>query len=145
HGKTSSVSSIPFLVRQITTRLLITAAMTPITSECGIVTKPAPGVMATKPTTAPIQAPIAEGFLPRNISKNTQDMAAAADAVVVVAKAYAAKALAPPADPALKPNHPSQSKPVPSNTSLMRAGTCDCSLRFPRYKADAKAAHPADI
>src|SRR5690606_38818535 len=115
HGKTSSVSSIPFLVRQITTRLLITAAMTPITSECGIVTKPAPGVMATKPTTAPIQAPIAEGFLPRNISKNTQAMPAAADAVVV-AKAYAAKALAPPADPALKPNHPNHSKPVPSNT-----------------------------
>ncbi|MNN43502.1 hypothetical protein D3C81_1577420 [compost metagenome] len=54
---------------------------------CGILTKPAAGVIATKPTTAPIHAPIAEGFFPRMISTNIHAIAAMADAVVVVAKA----------------------------------------------------------
>src|SRR5690606_21579358 len=115
-GKTSNVSSIPFFVLQITTKLLITAATIPITNECGIVTKPAAGVIATNPTTAPIQAPIAEGFFPRRMSKKIQAIAAAADAVVVVPNAEAASSLAPPAEPALNPNHPNHSKPVPKMT-----------------------------
>ncbi|MNT06144.1 hypothetical protein D3C72_1407980 [compost metagenome] len=84
--------------------------------ECEMVTKPAAGVMATNPTTAPIQAPIADGFLPRMISTNIQAIAATADAVVVVAKAYAARLFAPPAEPALNPNQPNQSKAVPKIT-----------------------------
>src|SRR5690606_8928163 len=115
-GNTSSVSSIPFFVLHTTTMLEITAATTPITNEWGIVTNPAAGVIATKPTTAPIQAPIAEGFLFLSRSKNIQAIAAAAEAVVVVAKAEAANSLAPPADPALNPNHPNQSRPVPRMT-----------------------------
>ena len=41
---------------------------------------------------------------------------AAAEAVLVVAKACVAVALAASADPALKPNHPNQSIPVPRIT-----------------------------
>ena len=47
--------------------------------------------IATKPTTAPIQVPIADGFLPNSISKNIQVRPAAAEAVVLVAKAITAK------------------------------------------------------
>jgi hypothetical protein len=103
-------------VLQITTRLLTTAATIPMIKEWGMVTKPAAGVIATRPTTAPIQAPITPGFLPRRISKNIQAIAAAADAVVVVAKAVAANVPEPKAEPALKPNQPNHNKPVPNNT-----------------------------
>ncbi len=83
---------------------------------CGIATKPAPGVMATNPTTAPIQKPRTDGFFPLSTSKNIQDSPAAAAAVLVVAKADTARVLAPKADPALNPNQPNQSRPVPMST-----------------------------
>jgi len=85
-------------------------------NEWGILTKPAAGVIATKPTTAPIQAPIAEGFLPLTASNITQVKAAAADAVVVVANAATANELADKADPALNPSQPNQSNAVPKMT-----------------------------
>src|SRR5258708_9655549 len=113
HGNTSSVSSIDVRDLHITTRLLTTAATIPMMKALDTVTKPAAGVMATRPTTAPIQAPITDGFLPNAISKNTHDIAAAADAVVVVANAVAASAPEPNAEPALNPNHPNHNKPVP--------------------------------
>jgi len=72
--------------------------------------------MATKPTTAPIQKPKADGFLPFKTSKNNQERPAAPAAVLVVAKALTAKLLAAKADPALKPNQPNHNKPVPINT-----------------------------
>ncbi len=81
-----------------------------------MLTKPAPGVMATRPTTAPIQNPNTEGFLPLDTSKNIHDNPAAPAATLVVKKAETAKLLAPKADPALKPNQPNQSNPVPINT-----------------------------
>src|SRR5678809_982549 len=91
----------------------IIAPITPIMILCGIPTKPAAGVIATKPTTAPIQNPKTEGFFPFITSKNIQDNPAAAAAVFVVANAETANEFAPNADPALKPNQPNQSKPVP--------------------------------
>src|SRR6188768_1378633 len=102
--------------------LLMIAANVPMNKLEGIVTKPAAGVMATRPTTEPIQKPTAEGFLPRAASSKTQARPAAAAAVFVVAKAEAANGPAPKALPALKPNHPNHSKPVPSNTKGMLAG-----------------------
>src|SRR5215217_3216761 len=96
--------------------LEIMAATTPMKILCGMATKPAAGVMATKPTTAPIQKPSTEGFLPLATSKNIQDKPAAAAAVFVVAKAETARPLAPKAEPALKPNQPNHSKPVPIKT-----------------------------
>ena len=88
----------------------------------GIVTKPAAGVIATRPTTAPIQKPRAETFLPLAASNNTQAKPAAAAAVLVVAKAEAANGEAATAEPALKPNQPNHSRPVPNSTKGMLAG-----------------------
>ena len=68
------------------------------------------------PTTAPIQNPNTEGFLPFITSKNIHAKPAAAAAVLVVAKAFTANAFAPNAEPALKPNQPNHNKPVPINT-----------------------------
>src|SRR6185312_7282813 len=115
-GNTSSVSSKEVLDFQLTTRLLIMAATVPMKILEGIVTKPAAGVIATSPTTAPIQKPRAEGFFPRTTSNSTQLRPAAADAVLVVAKASAANGPALKALPALKPNQPNQRRPVPNNT-----------------------------
>ena len=65
-----------------------------------MLTKPHPGVMATSPTTAPIQAPKAETLLPLIRSKKIQVIIAEAEAIVVVPKAVAAEAEALKADPA---------------------------------------------
>src|SRR5438309_1932467 len=125
------------------------AATTPIKMLWGTATKPAAGVMATKPTTAPIQNPSTEGFLPLTTSKNIQDKPAAAAAVLVVAKADTDKELAASAEPALKPNQPNQSKPVPISTYGILAGGISflsiCTWRRFKTKAPAKAAQPAEI
>src|SRR4051794_32483736 len=91
-------------------------ATAPMKILTGMDTKPAAGVIATKPTTAPIQNPKADSFLPLATSNKIQERPAAEAATLVVAKALTAKALAPTAEPALNPNQPNQSKPVPSNT-----------------------------
>src|SRR5687767_2667807 len=76
-------------------------------------TKPAAGVIATRPATAPEAAPSTVG-LPRIIhSVNIQPSAAAAAPVLVARKAEAASPLASSALPALKPNHPTHSRPAP--------------------------------
>src|SRR5215468_10975950 len=110
-------------------------------------TKPAAGVIATRPTTAPMQKPITEGFFPRKTSKNIHDKPAEAAAVFVVANAETDRALAAPAEPALKPNQPNQSKPVPIRTYGMFAGgisRCSiCTLRRLRTNTPASAAQPA--
>src|SRR4051812_5646539 len=121
-GNTSSVSSREVLDFQLTTTLLISAAMVPINKLEGTVTNPAAGVIATSPTTAPIQNPSAEGFLPRTTSKSTQHNPAAAEAVFVVANADAARGPAPKALPALNPNQPNHNRPVPKRTNGMLAG-----------------------
>src|ERR1700730_12286651 len=92
-------------------------------------TEPAAGVTATRPTTAPTHAPRAVGLRPRHASRNIHASAAEADAVLVVANAMAAWPDGPPADPALKPNHPNHSMPVPSRTKGMFAGVCGSLAR----------------
>src|ERR1700729_1536264 len=91
----------------------MTAAHTPMKILCGTATKPAAGVIATNPTTAPTQNPTTEGFLPRRTSKNIQDSPAEAAAVFVVENAETASELAALAEPALKPNQPNHNSPVP--------------------------------
>src|SRR6218665_3612197 len=98
------------------------AATVPMNIEEGTVTKPAAGVIATRPTTAPIQNPRADTFLPFAASKSTHDKPAAPAAVFVVAKAETAKGPAASAEPALNPNQPNQSKPVPKRTKGILAG-----------------------
>ena len=129
--------------------LLTTLATTPITIDSRIVTKPAAGVMATRPTTAPMHAPKAEGLFPFIQSKNIQESMAAAEAVLVVAKARAARPEAPIAEPALKPNQPNQSIPVPRITNGTFAGSCvsigHMAVPAPSIIAPANAANPADM
>src|SRR5215831_2407869 len=112
-------------------------------------TKPAAGVIATRPTTAPMQKPITEGFFPRNTSKNIHDNPADAAAVLVVANAETAKGLAAPAEPALKPNQPNHNSPVPIRTyGILAGGISLCSMcTFLRLSTNtpANAAHPAEI
>src|SRR3954470_13749620 len=100
----------------------MSAAIKPIKMLCGMATKPAAGVIATSPTTAPMQKPRTEGFLPRITSKNIQDKPAAPAAVLVVAKADKNTKLAPNAGRALNQNQKNQSKPVPINTYGTFAG-----------------------
>src|SRR4030067_483939 len=85
-------------------------------------TKPAAGVIATSPTTAPVAAPSTEGLRliqPRII----QVKAAEAAAVLVATKALEASPPAVSALPALKPNHPNQSRAAPSTTIGMLLGS----------------------
>ena len=100
----------------------IIAATTPINIATGTVTNPEAGVIATRPTTAPIQNPSALTFLPFVTSKSTHDKPAAAAATWVVEKAVTANEEAPTAEPALNPNHPNHNKPVPNKTYGMLAG-----------------------
>src|SRR6185369_17329128 len=84
-------------------------------------TKPAAGVITTRPATTPEPKPRALGLPEWIHSANIQVSPAAAGARVVVVKARPAK---PPAaseqlgptmaEPALKPNQPNQSRPTPS-------------------------------
>jgi hypothetical protein len=79
-------------------------------------TKPAAGVIATRPTTAPMHAPIAEGFRPLRPSIMSQTIMADAEAKWVVANAIAPTSLAPRDEPALNPNQPNHKRPVPNST-----------------------------
>ena len=109
----------------------------------GIEINPAAGVITTNPTTAPIQAFIADTFLPFILSKNIQVIIAAAEAIVVVANAIAAVPFAAKADPALNPNQPNQSIPVPNKTNGIFVGICSLLFRLPKTRTPASAANPA--
>ena len=90
-------------------------------------TKPAAGVMATRPTTMAVAAPTAVVFCRRTMSRMAHTTRVPAGASIVVVKARAAMPLAASALPALKPNHPNQSSPVPSSVN----GTlCGASATF---------------
>lgn len=71
------------------------------------------GIIATSPKMAPMQAPRADIFPSRNLSKNIHVIILVADARFVFAKATTASKFAPKAEPALKPNHANQRSPVP--------------------------------
>src|ERR671919_260595 len=93
------------------------------------VTKPAAGVMATSPATAPIAAPSTDGVPRCSHERVTQVIAAMAAAVLVVTKADAARPLAPSADPALKPNQPNHSSPAPRTVIGTSCGSVAGSTR----------------
>ena len=79
------------------------------------VTKPAAGVMATRPATAPEAAPSIVGLPCLSHSTSSQPRAAAAAAVLVLTNAIEASSLAPRAEPALKPNQPTHSSDAPDD------------------------------
>src|SRR5882672_8031178 len=111
-------------------------------------TNPQPGVMATRPATAPEAMPRTVG-LPRDIhSAPIHASAAAAAAVLVVRKALAASPDASSALPALKPNHPNQSSPAPMTVSGRLCGGigfCPYPLRLPITSAQVSAETPEEM
>lgn len=102
--------------------------------------------MATRPTTQPTAAPMADGLRPRKQSKNIQLIIAVADAVLVLRNALTAIPSAWSELPALNPNQPSHSMAAPSSTNGMLAGSLlrVDGLRRPRNMAPARAATPDD-
>src|SRR5688500_13144052 len=76
-------------------------------------TKPAHGVMATRPATAPEAAPRVVACPPLIRSMRSQPSMAEAAPRLVLIRAWAATPLAPSAEPALNPNHPNHRMPVP--------------------------------
>eukprot|EP00438_Fugacium_kawagutii_P011151 Skav200232 [mRNA] locus=scaffold2352:282993:283675:- [translate_table: standard] len=99
------------------------------------VTKPAPGVMATKPATAPTDAPTLDA-LPlktRSITSQVSMEEAAATKVVATARA-ATPSVVDKAEPPLNPNQPNQRRQPPKITKGALAGPKSFStcLRGPR-------------
>ena len=94
-------------------------------------TKPAAGVIETRPATAPVAAPSRVGLPPVAHSVNIQVRAAAAAAVLVVTNATAAKPSAASALPALKPNQPTQRSEAPMTLNGRLWGIM-FSLPYPR-------------
>src|SRR4051812_11108968 len=92
--------------------------MTPLVGD----TKPAPGVMTTRPATAPEQKPSTVGLPVNSHSSAGQVAPATAAASVVEVKALAETPSAATALPALKPYHPTHSMPVPIMVSTRLCG-----------------------
>ncbi len=93
-------------------------------------TNPAPGVIPTRPTTAPVAAPTAVACPPKRLSSASHVSAAAAAPAFVVTKASDAVPLAASAEPALNPNQPNHRSPAPRRTY----GTL-CGMRATRLKS----------
>src|SRR5207237_8714570 len=85
-------------------------------------TKPAAGVMATKPATAPEMAPSALGLPLRNHSAPAHPTTAAAAAKCVATNALVARLPAAKALPALKPHQPTHRRHAPTKMSTTLGG-----------------------
>ena len=85
--------------------------------EAQIGTKPAPGVIATRPTTRPVEAPTKVGFLSMITSRSIHTTSAIAEAMAEVINAWAARPSAARELPALNPNQPNHSIVAPSTTN----------------------------
>ena len=89
-------------------------------------TKPAAGVIATSPATAPEIAPRALGFPLFHHSAVLQPRVAAAAPKCVATNALVARDPADRALPALNPNHPTHSKQAPMKLKTTLCGGMDC-------------------
>src|SRR5262245_51855999 len=110
------------------------------------VTKPAPGVIATRPATAPDAAPSIVGFPFLNHSASIQPNAAVEAAVWVAMNALEASALAPSADPALNPNQPTHSIAAPTTANGRLCGAMETlpnPTRLPMMSTATSAETPA--
>src|SRR5215831_996218 len=93
------------------------------------VTNPEAGVIATRPATAPIEAPSTLGFPLCSQLIVSQVSAAIAAAVFVTTNAETARPLAASAEPALKPNQPNHSSAAPSTVIVASCGSIGSSSR----------------
>src|SRR5215472_18764718 len=89
-------------------------------------TKPAAGVMATSPATAPEIPPKTLALPLRNHSAAPHPTAAEAAAKCVATNALVAKLPAASALPALKPNHPTHSRHAPITLRTTLCGGMGC-------------------
>src|SRR6185437_15757445 len=96
--------------------------MAPMTREDMGETKPAAGVIATSPATAPEIAPRAEGLPCRIHSATVQPITADAAPNCVATKAEVASVPADKADPALNPNQPTHNMQAPTKLSTTECG-----------------------
>src|SRR5437870_13787458 len=101
----------------------MTPAPSPITIAGIGPTKPEAGVMATKPATAPLAAPRTVGLPIHAHSATTQERVAAAAPRLVATNAETATPFAANALPALKPNHPTHSRPAPVTVRVRLLGS----------------------
>src|SRR5687767_6835511 len=85
----------------------------PMTNAPGMPTLPAAGVIATRPATAPEAAPSMVGLPLNSASPRLQESTAQAVAMYVLRNASAAELPASSAEPALKPNQPTQRSEAP--------------------------------
>ena len=102
--------------------------------------------MATRPATAPEEAPTIVGLRSLIHSTTIQPSTAAAVASWVLMKASAATESTVSSEPALNPNQPNHSRPAPSATSGMLCGFMPSRgqpSRLPSTSATARAAAPA--
>src|SRR4030042_470405 len=118
--------------------------MTPMGILASGCTKPEAGVIAASPTTAPVAIPKTDGL--RCIQPNIiQVRAAAAPAMLVVTKALEASPPAVKALPALKPNHPNQSRLLPNTTMGMLFGSIVSRSLNPWREPSTRVSASADI
>src|SRR5881398_2554449 len=123
-------------------------AATPIITAPVGATYPQAGVITTSPATAPEQNPSTLGFPRSAYSSMAHVNEAIAVASVVVVNAFAAIPSGARALPALKPYHPTQSRPVPTMQSTMLWGAMISFLnpsRWPRRMQRTSADHPEDM
>src|SRR5689334_22422076 len=122
-----------------------TPATPPIAIEAMGVTKPEPGVMATRPATAPDAAPSIVGLPFANHSASIHASAALAAPVFVATNALTARPLAAPALPALKPNQPNQRSAAPTSVNGRLCGGIGSEpkpMRLPIQSAHTSADMP---
>src|SRR3989337_26211 len=108
-------------------------------------TKPAAGVMATSPATAPEAAPRTVGLPRCTHSANIQESIAADAAIWVTTNALVERPPAARALPALNPNQPNQRIPAPKTVIGRLWGamfSAPCPRRFPATRTAASALAP---
>src|SRR5215467_14217885 len=119
-------------------------AATPIQNAPTGPTKPEAGVIATRPATAPEQMPTTVGLPFSAHSTSIQVNPATAVAICVTSMAMPACIPAVTAEPALKPNQPTQSSEAPMKVrTILCAGPV--STRLPSMIAHISPATPALI
>ena len=124
-----------------------TAATRPMMIADVVVTYPAQGVTVASPATAPVTPPRTVGWPSCRCSSSSQTSMAAAAAMWVLTRAWAATPSALSPSPALNPNQPNQRIPAPMITSGIECGSGAWSgqaRRLPRTISRASAAAPAE-
>mmetsp|Transcript_51378 Transcript_51378/g.155627 ORF Transcript_51378/g.155627 Transcript_51378/m.155627 type:complete len:219 (+) Transcript_51378:355-1011(+) len=134
-------SSLSTLLSNVTAKKQTGDATTPMAMAPSGLTKPAAGVMTTRPDTAPTMAAELVAVCVCSLTMKIMESMAAAAARHVVAMARAATASAARAEPALKPIQPNQSSPPPRRTNGTLKGLASLS-RCWRGPSNADATRP---